>query len=962
MIIVNTNNAALNVNKIINLNGANLTPRVISKRKILDQFGNEDTLLKIEFFCQVDVQKAKNTSTYESIQVMLSRKNLNYYAKIASSSSVLNELKKQELSLQKNSNVSKALAGATAMNPSGDNTKGLGNSGQSNSNASYDDNNLKIASSPLQQNNSLSIGQLNKSLTLAGKHRIVKNANLYKGAIDIGFINVANVKKMPTTENISTVVNSSQSRNNARLLTLDNAINAGLGIQLLQPGSKNKKIATESLATVFAKAYHDMQEENKDPASLFQNSYGKTSAKQDRKGLGKPRQNGDVSKKYEQIFHKTYNSIIENIAKVTEDFNEVEITTVQKPLQRASVIVDLNLKNLKKLGNNFNVLLFGKKSNGQKIESGEYIVKLQDILSQLNMSATQYSLNSTRSGGGVSILKVSNTEKTRARNLNVFVEAKATQRNPPNKYVFYKPVNTVSQLPPKAELTFRDGKYQSRAKNPTVFSPCQSIIYRALLGYRRKKYFNFKTTVDSSKIIKNENTPFCTVIAKNQLAGSKASGINIFITNISENIAAVRPVKYKFKGNSRSMRTTSTFDRRGEKNKFTFLQGATSAMFVDIDVKQDKSYMYLIECLMKNGERKIIPKSFTIKYKKRTDTVHIDNISLVSQTGPSASEEILGLGDDANLNTRHIDISFKIEKINLDVEVILSSMFGDLFDLYRDKLAKIRDIQNLIYSVEIVRINNFTGNSATIGKVTPDKDGICKFTDNNAPYYNSCTYQFLPRVMLASEAIEEVTSQVEMMSQKFKNGPINYSFASQPIKNQKKISNVMHESKGKFQRRNNFKKGLIENEKVLLDRKNFDLFFDASTGDVFEKSISNIDPQNIPGDNLLVKNAKITRMTSDLANLDYNRDKNTINEEYYDLTFSVTSDVYVDFYAIFVKEGKHVYLDGVMHSTDTITQLKKYCYLMKHVGSQGIVEYHIVPFYKNGTIGSPKLIAAQSLD
>jgi len=39
----------------------------------------------------------------------------------------------------------------------------------------------------------------------------------------------------------------------------------------------------------------------------------------------------------------------------------------------------------------------------------------------------------------------------------------------------------------------------------------------------------------------------------------------------------------------------------------------------------------------------------------------------------------------------------------------------------------------------------------------------------------------------------------------------------------------------------------------------------------------------------------------------------------------------------------------------------KYAYLVEHNGGFGIAEYYIVPFYKDGHIGAPKLVTANKL-
>ncbi len=48
-----------------------------------------------------------------------------------------------------------------------------------------------------------------------------------------------------------------------------------------------------------------------------------------------------------------------------------------------------------------------------------------------------------------------------------------------------------------------------------------------------------------------------------------------------------------------------------------------------------------------------------------------------------------------------------------------------------------------------------------------------------------------------------------------------------------------------------------------------------------------------------------------------------------------------------------------MHSLDGFSQTKRYSYLVDHTGSKGLIEYYIVPFYKDGNFGLPKIVASQ---
>lgn len=309
MIIVNKSNTRSDKNKIINLKNANLTPRVLSKRTVKDQFGNNDTFLEIEFFCQIDVLKAKNNKKYEKIDVLLSSNDLSYYSKNAKTTAAENILQRQLI--RENNNIKNGVTiGKSAANPSGNSFIGSTANNLSGVGADYDINRSNAVTTPFSQKNSLNVNQINTRVKHAGSFRIIKNLTLYSDAIKVGSINVANVKNLPTTEKIINVKRNIKSKEQGRRRK-SSLFNEKT--KVLQQGSLNNTGQQGNLDSVFKKTYKRMQFDDKDPASLFQDSFGKKSLTEVRKGSEKIRKNGNVSRKHDQVFKNTYRLIVQNI-------------------------------------------------------------------------------------------------------------------------------------------------------------------------------------------------------------------------------------------------------------------------------------------------------------------------------------------------------------------------------------------------------------------------------------------------------------------------------------------------------------------------------------------------------------------------------------------------------------------------------------------------------------------------
>ena len=161
----------------------------------------------------------------------------------------------------------------------------------------------------------------------------------------------------------------------------------------------------------------------------------------------------------------------------------------------------------------------------------------------------------------------------------------------------------------------------------------------------------------------------------------------------------------------------------------------------------------------------------------------------------------------------------------------------------------------------------------------------------------------------------------------------------------------------KFGRRNVFLKSLIERPNFVLDKNNFDVFLDTETGDIEYVDMTN--STLVTNKRIRVKDDSISEVPVVTEKSLLTSRKNTIQKRYFDISFTVQNDFFVDFYAIFIKEGNNVYLDGVMHSKDSLQRDNLYSYLVEHNGSFGKIEYYAVPFFKDGTIASPILVSAQ---
>ena len=343
MIIVGNRNKNTNgssTSKIINSTQANLTPKVLSKKTVTDQFGNTDTLLTVKFYCQVDAVKVQNLKNYEKIEFKLSKNNLNYYANIANSSSAKLTGQKQVMAGALNNRNPAVTQGKSASNPLGNNSKTSAPkvSGQrvtlANSVSSF-------VSTSNKKKNPLTVRQLKNSLGKANLFRQNKNANIYKNTTSIGFIDLSKIKAFKSTEKVVEVTENTDKRQAALSIARDRSDNRA-GTRVFNKRTSNRAESSVELTKVFQRFYLSSLEENKDPIVMFQEPFKKNSFSQIRKGLAE--KTGMKYNKKIDLFLEMHR----NIANQIGSLSSIAYRVTEKTVNKDFVTLGLTIQTLSK--------------------------------------------------------------------------------------------------------------------------------------------------------------------------------------------------------------------------------------------------------------------------------------------------------------------------------------------------------------------------------------------------------------------------------------------------------------------------------------------------------------------------------------------------------------------------------------------------------------------------------------
>lgn len=902
-----------------------LQPRILKENIVKDRDGRDKSILTIKLFCRIDLDAADEVEC-EKIDARLSSKDLSFYrtlGKMTQTNVVAANILDKEVSAQTKENTTKlSLRSSKRQQRRKERRRKARVKKEKNKISSKNRLTSGIRSKVI-----LDTKALVKSSRNSANFMLSKNNDIYESAKKIGSFNIARAK-------------------------LTNALSGDRKILQIKPLNDRidqtfKKINETNLDT-FLNTYNNLIDSDVDPIKYYENPVGKASFNQERKGI-------KCNTVKVPLFFKTINNtLIEEINLLSQQkyqFKKIEKTESYKIIE---IVGTISKDELLKVGKNGYILFIAKTLGGLNIQAQSVPFNVKTLTDQINEQSTSVKLSTLRKPTGVSKLTVSNLDNK--NNVSIDIEAKTINRSQGKLDSFYKKIASNIGVFPKNTTVLNDGVLNANPRRPINFNKSSSIFYRSTLNYRDKQYQNSKS-ISSKGMSGNRrslNFPNLKLIAK---IDENGRGFNVNIYDITENVVAVCLKKYRFNGSSKG-KLLHTKDLEGKNNEFSYLEktsGKQNINFFDSDVFEEKTYMYVVECIMSNGERKLASSYFIEKFEARTETVLISDINVVDESFDN-SESFTR--DNFDEPTRSISINFKIEKIENEVDKVIKNMFGNLFDIFSDELKKVKDAQGLVYSIEIQRINNASGDSQTIGKITANESGMCFFEDREAPLFSDVTYKLIPRVKPASEAISSINAQLNSLAKYTISKSVNFVSAAARSNARNRNDKVFSAKRNKFNDRQLFKKGLIRDPKKIVQSSGSDIFADASTGDISYIELNGRN-RNTSGTDVVISNGEVLEIQHALIERE---SYDSIVKKYYDLSFSVEGDSAVDFYAVFIKEGNNVYLDGAAHSNDNYQSIKSYSYLIEHTGTQGVVEYYVVPFLKTGRILLPKLVTAQIIE
>jgi hypothetical protein len=773
---------------------------------------------------------------------------------------------------------------------------------------------------------------VNQSIAmLTSAYNLIVYQDLFKGTLDVAEFNFSKFEGKFSKLKTEKVIRYKKTRSKKRNLNNENNI------------EKNHE--------TFRKKHNYLISQGIDPMFLFENSYKKTSTLLKKGGL-KVKEPLKLNS-YEKFLKEIFEDIEDKIKKVSSNNkNDFKISKITKEVDIISSIVSLSKSNLEKFGDNIHLIFIVKNNEGINLQVESVPININEIYSIRDLDAKDFQLSASRNKySKVSKLAIGNSQNKKC---SIDLYAKKVENN----NIMSSNFDLIDEdivIQPRQKIYLYDGKISTNA-TPANLGITKDILYRATLNFKNESYDNAKTAF--SKGIKTLDDVYPT---GNIVALSRKGRIDIYVSNLSDNIKALRIVKKRNKGRSFQKNHELISDNNGiQISEFKIVSAEEDTFkFEDYDVFDGKIYKYQIQAMLGNGENKTVASNSCIElYEQPQGIIGI---------GAIRSRRTVVTSDNGELNVNDLDrvkINFSIKRSAPEFETIVSEIFGKTAERYfENELKDLRTIESFFYSIKVEKINASTGEKELLTTLQINTGDGAKLNQSlsfedevrkNQKYF----YKLTPRVKPTSDLLTIVSGIAESIASSGASTPaINYASLSTENMQSSLASLIMSRVADKYYTRNAISRGIITPSEVVSEKQNNDLFFDASTGDIeyvpVDPTISSSDQQTV---NLKYVSSKEIKNKSNLSN-DSNKGNAKFDKRFYSLSFEAgANDYFIDFYIVFIKEEDNVYLDGVVHSRDRYENVNVYKYLVEHIGTKGIVDYYIVPVTKKGLILEPRLI------
>ncbi len=632
---------------------------------------------------------------------------------------------------------------------------------------------------------------------------------------------------------------------------------------------------------------------------------------------------------------------------------------------------EMSRRRLRKYGRDSGVIklvYYAFDKEGRRVDVFKQQISISKLFKTEINPSLDFDINASRTLDGRVFSKIKNFELLQGR-YNVY--QKDFSRSQGYERIGFSDTTRGLKISPKNEVKLVDGKKQ-KTKRPT-FSKTKTVFQRATFNFKKREYGNTRATSVASQEAPAEQMSCSVYVVQEE----ETQNAIVSVTNISPDVYAVLPVKRVARGTrGNDFKPIQSLDGGVLVDQLkTFVerestQDAIDLTFLDEDMQEDVIYEYAAFLYNRSGFKQISGNRFLEKRVDRENLVSAD--VKVIRKDPSASS--------TDEPTMSVQFEVFLRREEDDVDKIINSIFGDNTALFNDDLKDIKDASNLLYGVRVHRIDTETGECAFVGSFRGFKQkstmssastDIPKeyraIVKDSAPAFSKQIYKFEPYIIPPAQVLDKVFVSLENI---IKNRNRSRSTLNKLLVSKQKILNkaIISEVGTKYASSNG-RRGSISSKKGFLEKNKNDLFLEGTTGDITYKALPMGSKDSSVG-GLEIQDYSISL----LKTLDRQaKTKRFIPKRVFDIEFEVGPvDALVDFYVVVRQENKdpNLSIDGAIHSTDKFRRIPKsrsrpfvkYRYLSESNSRVGLTRYYLFGITKSGNILGPAFIGGLTME
>lgn len=701
---------------------------------------------------------------------------------------------------------------------------------------------------------------------------------------------------------------------------------------------KKEKKENEDLSEKFKIKYSKLVNSGIDPAGVIAKAF---SERPTQTMLGKTRGRfSSLGRIPKAGVHSVFNNALVNSVESTESDSSlasleyrldlVETPNIDAILTQRVTITQKQLLRYK--SDQIHLAFIAKNSRNVKIEAGSGIIKHEKEKKKIRFPKFDFDIEANKTTSGQIMLSIKNNE-LHARTFNIY--SRQLNNYLPQEMIEFELKLENVKVPARGKVSFfRKGNYFKKDR-PTFF--------RVNPVFDQREYSNSKfTSVNTGRRLLNLKYAGISAIIQ-------VDRIAIEVKNLSNEINKVELFRRNLTKKERNFTPTQSKSNAANgsidlsRNKVKSSKGKNLNViytFYDDDIEFNHTYEYKAVLYDDSGNKYFSSNSAIEKYSKPTGYVTM-----------IPKKTLIRLRD----NSKEIEISGTVEKIQTDADRLFKDLFGRYYDLFEDDLKDIKDLSGISINILVEMINRDNSDVSRLGEISVDNQGnFSKLF--KIPAQDSVAIKLTPRVLPPSEIFSKLSENLPNLAAKYRFAPVS-AFNTAAIKTSlgNRGRGVLSVVGDKFSQRTARMSGKILDKKTKLSRTNFDTYYDGDTGDVvylLEDGINKIDYESVQVE---IENANIEYLDLDNIKKQENnlRNKST-KSEYYLASFDISNlKNGLDFLLMVYSENDQQNYSGLAFPSNSSTNIR---YVFKTSMLYGKINFYAKPVLKNGQALSPILI------